>query len=173
MGDSKRLPSGGAALSQNDNVLAYIARAHGDVSVTALLKLAYLIDYVSVQKNGEKVSDFNYIRYNYGPFDKSVYDSLARLIDAGVLSERVEFNPYGDFMVYSFCNDANYNPGKTLTVKQKKIADGILAQLNGHGPKMLTEVAYETPPLASVGAKIGNRVHMNKSLDLKIGPKKR
>lgn len=35
--------------------------------ITSLMKLSYLIDLSAIRKLGKKISDFRYIRYNYGP----------------------------------------------------------------------------------------------------------
>ena len=37
---------------------------------TSLIKMCYLCDLVAFRENGKQITDFKYIRYYYGPFDK-------------------------------------------------------------------------------------------------------
>jgi hypothetical protein len=155
-------------LSPDDKLIAYIASQHGDVTRTSLMKLTYLIDYVCRQKLGGTLSGFNWIRWWYGPFDRAVYESIDALLANGVFGSRVEFSPSGEYEVYEFVGGDNFED--SLDVTKKEVADKILQELHGHGPKMLTEVAYQTAPLVSIGAKIGNNNGVGTRLDLSIPP---
>lgn len=154
-------------LTKNDRLIAYIANKHGIATITSLIKLAYLIDYVSVQQNHSKISDFSYLRWHFGPFDKTIYDVRDNLLAAGVLESRSEYNQFAEYQVYVCDNEISlegFNP------EQKEIIDNLLLQAQGYGPKMLTQVAYETAPMATKGYKIDNKIGIGDVLDLTIPP---
>ena len=89
-------------------VLKYIIKNHPNVSVTSLMKLSYLIDLVAIDKDKNKISDFQYIRYNYGPFDKKIYKYLESLVDDNIIREGANISSTGDEFV-------TYNINKKMT----------------------------------------------------------
>lgn len=146
--------------------LNYIIKNHPDVSVTSLMKLSYLIDLVAIGEEKNQLSDFRYIRYNYGPFDKKIYSYLEKLENEGVIKEGAMISSTGDeFVTYSINKRKNIDFDK-ITEDEKEIIDKVLKNLEGFGTKALTELAYKTKPMKKIGAKLDNKKGLNEILDL-------
>lgn len=152
--------------SKSLQVLSYIIKHHPDVSITSLMKLSYLIDLVSIKKRKIKISDFKYIRYNYGPFDKKIYNYIEILVNNRVIKEDANFSSTGDeFVIYNVNKRKKINFDK-ISDDEKEIIDGVLESLEGYGIKALTELTYRTRPMKKIGADFKNRTGLNKVLDL-------
>lgn len=147
-------------------ILSYIISKHPNVSVTSLMKLSYLIDLVAIKKGNNKISNFRYIRYNYGPFDKKIYKYLEDLGKENVLKEGANISSTGDeFVTYNI--DKRYNISfEKISDKEKEIIDEVLESLEGYGTKALTELTYRTKPMKKIGATLENKKGLNKILDL-------
>lgn len=152
--------------SKTLELLTYIIQGHPNISITSLMKLSYLVDLVSIKKGRGKITDFDYIRYNYGPFDKKIYKCFSELEKRGILKEGAELASSGDeFIVYHIAPTTELS-FESLAEEEKGIVDEVLSSLEGFGTKALTELAYRTKPMRKIGAKLGNKVGLNKPLDL-------
>ena len=147
-------------------VLSYIIKNHPNVSVTSLMKVLYLIDLVAIKRRNSQISDFQYIRYNYGPFDKKIYKYLEELGKDNIIKEGAEISSTGDeFVTYSINKKNNIYFDK-ISDDEKKIIDEVLESLEGYGIKALTELTYRTKPMKKIGATLENKAGLNKTLDL-------
>ncbi len=161
-------------MNKTEQMLLYLIRNGQAISVTSLIKLAYLCDLVSIKRTGQKISDFDYIRYYYGPFDKKVYDYLASLLENGSISSVLRYSPSGDeYYVYScpenFALSESQNlSDPALSKDDFVVMDDVLEEFGGYGPKILTEVAYKTAPMKRLGATLGGNEHLNERLDLSL-----
>lgn len=130
------------------------------------MKLAYLIDLISVKKNKKQISNFQYRRYYFGPFDKKIYLYIESLIEKQAIVPKSDYAITGkEFIVYSLNESSKYNNDK-INEKELKIIDGLLESFKGYGAKILTEIAYKTKPMIALGAKIGNSKGIGLRLDL-------
>lgn len=130
------------------------------------MKLSYLVDLVSIKKGMGKLSDFDYVRYNYGPFDKKIYEYMKSLIKENKLAEGAELASSGDQFVTYYINEKTNISFNGITKEERQIADEVLASLQGYGTKALTDLTYRTRPMKKIGAKLGNKVGLNKPLNL-------
>lgn len=151
---------------KTEQLLAYLIQNHPFPSVTSLMKLSYIVDLLSIKKTDEQISDFEYIRYKYGPFDKKIYDYLHRLLDDGVILEDSAVTQAGEVVVYKF-NEGAELPITEISPAEEEIINGVLETLAGYGPKALIDVTYRTKPMISIGAKQDNEVGLNERLDLR------
>lgn len=147
-------------------LLAYLVQNHPFPSVTSLMKLSYIVDLVSVKKNDEQISDFEYIRFKYGPFDKRIYDYIKELLDERVILEDSTVTQTGEVVIYKFNEEADYFFDE-ITERDKNTIDEILDTLGGYGPKALVDLTYKTKPMEKIGAKQDNEVGLNDRLDLR------
>lgn len=155
--------------SKTKQLLIYIAKQHPDTSVTSFMKLCYLIDLVSVKKTAKQITDFEYRRYNYGPFDDTIYEYLNTLVKEGVFSARNEYTSRGDdFIVYSLNQSYEEKEGESLAVEDMAMVDEVLEAVKGFGAKTLTEIAYKTKPMVALNATLGGNENMNQVLNLAI-----
>ena len=155
-------------MNVTQNVLLRILRS-GDKTITSLIKLCYLIDLVSVKETNNQITSFEYIRYNYGPFDKNIYSELQEMQINGVVKSCNRYSNSGDdgehIVLYGACGD--YEAPDNLTDAQRGIIDKVLTSLEGFGPKNLTELAYKTKPMVAFNATLGGTEHMGEKLNLK------
>lgn len=147
-------------------VLSYIIKSHPNVSVTSLMKLSYLVDLVAIKKGKNKISDFQYIRYNYGPFDKKIYSYLESLEENNIIKEGANISSCGDEFVTYNINKKIIVSFNKISKEEKEIINEVLESLEGYGTKALTELTYRTKPMKKIGATLNNKTGLNKVLDL-------
>ncbi len=153
-------------LEKTQQLLAYIIQRHNKASVTVLMKLSYLIDLVSLKKGGKQITHYNYVRYNYGPFDNVIYADLQALINAKVVQPHPDYVPSGEeYIVYSYNEDSTLD-FSALSDEDRAIADEVLENVKGYGARTLTEIAYKTKPMQKFEATLGGTEHLGETLDL-------
>lgn len=154
-------------MKKTKQLLAYLIQNNPAVSITSLMKLSYLVDLVSVKKTNQKISDFQYRRYKYGPFDNHIYILLKDMIKRKIIHEDSALSEMGEeFIVYRYNAEIDQSFDQ-ITPKEKEIIDEVLGSLRGYGAKALTELTYRTKPMQKIRAKIGNNEGLNKALDLR------
>ena len=155
--------------SKNLELLMYILRQRPSSGVTELMKLCYLIDLTSIKEEGKQISDFNYVRYTYGPFDEKIYLCLRRLVGERNVIERSSYTISGnEHITYELNVELSGSKKISLTKKEIFIIDEVLDVMRGHGAKALTDVAYKTKPMQKLGATIGGDENLNIALDLMV-----
>ena len=156
-------------MKKTKQLLAYLIknRPNINISITSLMKLTYIIDLVSINKIKKQISDFEYTRYKYGPFDKKIYGYLKNLLDKKIINEDVDYTQNGEqFIIYNFAEKRKISFDE-LANDEKNIIDEVLENLRGYGTRALVELTYRTKPMKKIGAEIGNDKGLNKKLDLK------
>ena len=132
------------------------------------MKLSYLIDLVHIRKTDKQISDFNYTRYMYGPFDHKIYNYLNDLNKGGVIFEDGEYTPRGDeYIIYRFNEDNEDFKFDEITESEIDTIGEVLDTVNGLGARSLTELAYRTKPMKKINAQMGDTENLNIPLDLK------
>lgn len=153
-------------MDKTRQLLAYIIKNHPSISITGLMKLAYISDLVSIKKHNKQISDFQYIRYIYGPFNTDIYAYIKSLVDQGVILEYPDYTPRGDeFIIYKYNKDTDFSFAK-LTKKDRQVIDEVIESLLGYGAMALVDLSYKTKPMIKIGAKQGNGKGLNEKLDL-------
>ena len=124
--------------------------------ITSLMKLSYLIDLSAIRKLGKKISDFRYIRYNYGPFDAAIYTDLDKLIKDKIICTQSEYTQYGETIIYKL-NQKRIDDIKidALNEDEIRLIEDIINSLEGYGAKLLTDIVYKTNPMVEIGATLG------------------
>ncbi|MFH1187231.1 MAG: Panacea domain-containing protein [bacterium] len=151
--------------TKNKQLLAYIVKNHPKVSVTGIMKLCYLIDLFSIKKRKKQISNFQYVRYYYGPYDKKISEELEELVREKIIIPSGDFTPSGDeYVIYNYNDEKDYS--FNLIEKDKEQIDAVLENLKGYGAKTLTEVAYKTKPMLKLGATLGGKENIGVELDL-------
>lgn len=150
-------------MKKTKQLLYYIISKHPRASVTVLMKLSYLIDLVSLKDTKEKISEFDYKRYFYGPFDSQIYVLLEKMLKDGKISASVQFTLDTDYPVYTISKDMQFD---LLTSNEIQLIDKALKELIGYGARTLTEIAYKTKPMKKLGATLGGSEHLNESIKL-------
>jgi len=149
-------------------LILYLLKNNPRSSITSLMKLAYLADLIAVKRIKHQITDFEYKRHNFGPFDKRIYSFVEDLVEGEVIKAESDYGLTGEeFSVYSI------NPEKeedivfdNLKDEEKNILDELIASVRGYGAKMLTELAYKTKPMKKLKATIGGSEHLGELLKL-------
>ncbi len=153
-------------MSKNHQLLAYLAKEHPSASITVLMKLSYLADLISVEKLGQKISSFDYIRYSYGPFTSAVYNTIEDLTLKKVLTTKNDYAGGNvEYITYTFTNPEDFFFNE-LSEGELSVINEMMAELKGYGAKTLTEIAYKTKPMVSIGAKLGGNEGLFQKLNL-------
>ncbi|MES2178015.1 MAG: Panacea domain-containing protein [Gemmatimonadota bacterium] len=78
------------ALSKTAQLLRYFAQQYQAPSGVAgiprkrLMKMAYLSDMLALEYLGEAITEYQYIRYTYGPYDEAIKDTIDEIVAAGM-----------------------------------------------------------------------------------------
>jgi len=153
-------------LTKNQQLIAYLGEKHPGATITVLIKLAYFVDLVSVKRTGNPISSFEYVRYFYGPFAPSIYTDLEALMQANIFKAELNYSSSGEeYTIYSFIENSQIDLDG-ISVEEKELIDGVLKSVQGYGAKTLTDMAYKTKPMTSLGATLGGSENLNKILDL-------
>ncbi len=134
-----------------------LLKKNPECSITSLMKLAYLVDLISVERYKKQVSNFKYRRYYYGPFDSKIYLYIEDLINKKIIIPKSDYTitTGKEFVVYSPSESSDYNSDK-INSKELMIIDELLESVKGYGARALTEIAYRTKPMIALGAKTNN-----------------
>ena len=151
-------------------VLKFILKRHAEPTVTSLMKIAYLADLLSLrQKNGVRLTNYNYIRYYYGPFDKTIYHDLEALVKEGLVKPIARWSGRGDgdeYYVFEPSTKLSDSDETSLKAPEIKLLTQLLDDIRGYGAKTLTEAAYKTRPMTKLHATLGGQEHLFQPLDL-------
>lgn len=132
--------------------------------VTSLIKLSYLIDLAAIRKLRNQISEFEYIRYNYGPFDQKVYANLNELQKEGKVTSFSHYNSYGENVLFKLSDGVNdFN---LISEDERQLIKDMLDSVEGYGARMLTDIAYQTKPMKALGATLGGNEHLGERLNL-------
>lgn len=137
---------------------------------TGIIKMCYLCDIATVKSNLEKITDFQYVRYYYGPYDKRIEDYLDDLIKSGFVKSKLEYGSgggeYAKFSLSEAGEKEIEDRQDVFSAEEKRITDSILDSLGSLNAKMLTQIAYRTNPMVAFGATLGGSEHFNEVLNL-------
>lgn len=156
------------ARTKTRELLLYLLQNNAKSSITSLMKLAYLADVIAVKKLKRQISEFEYKRHHYGPFDKKIYTYIEELTENNLVKAESDYGLTGEEFSVFFINpdkekDVEFH---SLQDDEKAILDELLASVRGYGAKMLTEIAYKTKPMTRLNATIGGSEHLGETLDL-------
>lgn len=157
---------GGNMSDKTLQFLTYIIKEYPRIPITSLMKLSYLADLVNIKKTKTKISDFEYIRYNFGPFDNKIYDYVGELIDKNMISQDSISSFVEDFFIYEINENIDEDCFSLLKQEEKETIEEVINSLRGLGAKALTKVAYKTKPMQKIKAEIDNTNGLGEKLDL-------
>ena len=145
-------------------LIKYLVSNMSVSTITSLTKMLYLIDLASVSSGKEKTTDFNYVRYYYGPYDKRIEETLNDLIIYGELIVNVRTSSNGEpYMIYKLPEGVTEYEYDDIN---SDIVDNLTQNLGHLSAKTLTDIAYKTKPMTSLGATLGGTQHLNDVLNL-------
>jgi len=151
-------------------LIKYFCSTHPNTTVTALMKLSYLADLISMKEQKKQISCFEYIRYSFGPYDSRIYSYVEELQTNEDIVASNQYSTTGDeYLTYNATtsleqlHDEDFD---LLSIEDLKIIKNLVSELSGYGAKMLTEMAYKTAPMRNLGATLGGTEGLNKKLNM-------
>lgn len=145
-------------------LIKYLVSNMSVSTITSLTKMLYLIDLASVSSGKQKTTDFNYVRYYYGPYDRNIRKTLDELIEYGELIVSIQASPSGEpYMIYKLPEGVT---GYEYDYLNPEIVSDLTQSLGHFSAKTLTDLAYKTKPMTKLGATLGGTQHLNEVLDL-------
>ncbi|PCI25109.1 hypothetical protein COB57_02740 [Candidatus Peregrinibacteria bacterium] len=115
-------------------LFAYLeSKVKKKLDVMQLMKLPYFIDLHFIKELGFQISNFTYIRYTFGPFDKKVYAYESLFTDT---ITKIHYSYIKDFF---------------------SIIDSALEELPINNGDKLKKESYNTYPMKNIGATLGGK----------------
>lgn len=153
-----------ATNKKTKELLVYLIKEHPNPSITVLMKLCYLIDLVAYKQSGNQITNFEYTRYTFGPFDKKIYSYIEELSLEGRVIQKPTYNPRNgdEYIVFETKDDFEVSELKN---GEKEIVDSVLDDVSGYGANVLTQIAYKTKPMKKLGATLGGSESIGEKLD--------
>ncbi len=147
--------------------ILYFIKENPKSSITSLMKLFYLSDLIANKRVGRQISDFEYKRWHFGPFDKNIYRYIESFMKDGIVKSESDYGVTGEeFNVFFVNNKEKEINFDKLKEEEIEIIDELIETMKGYGAKILTDIAYKTEPMKKIGAKLGNEKGMGEILDL-------
>lgn len=154
-------------LSETQKYLLYFSKFHPKPSVTVLMKLCYLLDLMATSENKGKLTDFDYCRYSFGPFDQKIYRELEKLVKLGFAHQDTDYTKLGTEVVFYKVSD-QFADNVKLDSPGRDLAEELLEAVKGYGAKELTQIAYKTKPMLALKATLGGTENIGKALNLSV-----
>lgn len=133
-------------LDKNTQIIKFIVeRLSRKVGRVHFLKLVYLGDYFSHRLLGKPISNFHYIWYEHGPFDKKFYDCLSKLKDADLIhEEQVCFPAYQGYYYHDIPKAMKFD----LSSTERYILEFVIRTFDKVSLNdLLEEIVYKTEPM--------------------------
>jgi transcriptional regulator with XRE-family HTH domain len=115
--------------------------------IMQFMKIPYFIDLEAVNKLWKKLTNFEYIRWEYWPFDKKVYD-YQKLFSC-------KNEKWFDDIKYIY-----------LTEEDRELIDEVLTKIMKYSWDRLKKMSYETEPLKRLWVKLWDGKYMGEVLKL-------
>ena len=105
---------------------------------TKLIKLLYLSDKFAEEERGSKISDTDYVMYQYGPYSEEITDTLEDM-DGEAISEVIGRSPSGKYYQYV---PRHANVSGELSEREKEIIDRVLRGYGDFDTEELVDEVY-------------------------------
>ena len=155
-------------LSRNAQVLRYLLEVAPGIGHTKLLKFAYLADLEGRRHLGRPISEFCYVRFDHGPFDKAFYSAKAELLGSGLATDETVL--VGSYEAHSL-RPTQVAVEYDFSVAEAEVLSFVAGTyLDQSAAQLCEDVVYQTPPMK--GATVGEELNMdqvNKLTDDPLG----
>lgn len=150
-----------------DNLLLMylISKVRGNIGRTKLQKLVYLIECI-MAKNKLKTFNYNFYRWDYGPFTQEIFKDEESLVENGIIEDSsTKLTERGKRILREF---------DTLIDENRQILNGIDRIIDKYGKlplKIIKDIVYESvvivdgKPMRVIDAPMGADLKINISND--------
>lgn len=147
---SSRMEESKMPVSRNAQLLKFlVARNPSGVGNLQLMKFAYLCDLESRKLMGKPISDFDYIWYDYGPFDKGLYAAITELTDAD-LAVQSEVDYGSGIRARKVLVDRGEAVETEFSPAELEVMSFVANRYMSLPLDTLLNVVYDTEPMAAV-----------------------
>jgi len=129
------------------SIIYFLIKNSNNLGKTKLTKLMYLADYEFFKQYNKKISNIDYIRWDYGPFSPDIYDCLDFMADLGiiVMQKFKSFYKLRDY--FSFQAKKEFDFDKNLSSDEKEFFNYILSKYDNMDVDSIKKITYETEPM--------------------------
>jgi uncharacterized phage-associated protein len=132
-------------MTSGEKILLYFL-AKKALTRTEIMKYLYLYEYVYRKHTGEPGTEFEFVRWEYGPFENTIYGTLEYMEFQGEVSSLTYRNIYGS-EAHSY--SAN-RQDLVLNEIEQDVADYVIHELSQKSFKGMLAWVYSTPPMLKV-----------------------
>lgn len=104
-------------MNKNQELLYKIIQTHPRASITVLMKIIYIIDLISFKDSGKQISNLEWKRYFYGPFNSHLYIEAGCSGDAYNAVDNININNNYMNMIQVSCRNLDHRGGMRYKVK--------------------------------------------------------
>lgn len=150
---------------KNKEVLLYIISQFDNTNITSVMKLLYFSELAYHKETNNRITNYEYVRYRYGPYCKEISSDIVELIkDWKINIEEIE-SSRGTKTVYSISNDG---AAEIWSIEKNDVIDGIIEDLWEYSATILWKMSYRTKPMENLGAKPDNKEWYEKVIDFSL-----
>jgi len=120
-----------------EDLVKYIINSFGKISNTQLQKIVYLTELEYMKRHGERLTNFKYVKYRYGPYSPDILNIQNK--DQNIIKFNVEDSVYPAIM-------SMLTIGTEIKIPSdlKKEIDTIINQFKGKNASELATIAKNT-----------------------------
>lgn len=116
------------------------------LSRTEIMKYLYLYEYIYRKHIGKQSTELEFVRWDHGPFEQSVYTSLEFMEYQGLINSSTYFNFYGHKAYKYSARTSN----DSLSNTEKEVADYVLYEFSRKTFQGMLELVYSTAPMLNI-----------------------
>jgi uncharacterized phage-associated protein len=135
------------------SIIYFFIKNSSNLGKTKLIKLMYLADYEFYKQYNKKISNIDYIRWDYGPFSPDIYTCLEFMADSGIIKMKKSksLNKSRDY--FSFHIKEEFDVDKNLSPDEKEFFNYILSKYDNMDIDTIKKITYETEPMLEASNK--------------------
>ncbi len=120
-------------------------RQNQGVLTTTLAKLLFLVDVLTVQASGKRVTDFQYIRYRFGPYPLAQFEERLSKLEGWELTRQPGISTEGKvYRVFRLGGRPRFRP-TLITGQIRLFADEVLTEFGEQRLDEILEHVYSLP----------------------------
>jgi len=152
------------------SIIYFLIKNSNNLGKTKLMKLIYLADYEFFKLYNKKISNLDYIRWDFGPFSPDIYDCLDCMADIGIIAMQKFKSFYKLRDYFSFRTKQEFNFNENLESNEIDFFKHILSKYDAMEIDDIKKITYKTEPMIEAKNK-GDLLkfeNIDKSISVKI-----
>jgi len=129
------------------SIIYFLVKKSNNLGKTKLMKLIYLADYEFFKQYNKKISNLDYIKWDFGPFSPDIYNCLDYMADSGIITIQKLKSFYKLRDYFSFKVEQNYNYRENLESNEIDFIEYILSKYDNMEIDDIKNITYKTEPM--------------------------